>query len=358
MSKRTQILTHGLLSGEINGAGLQGALENGGFLGAWYSLLKSRDIEELLRSQTSLDSIFGSAIALESVLAVNGAAFAASDSATAALAASSSAMIAIVSDTSLLNLWNNVPANKTRLQTLINQSGSCLVRYEITSGPNWSPPDGEIQYASALIIGAGGNGGQGAWGTAGGGGGGGAGQTRTFTLPGGIANSSHSLTIGSNSDTVIFSQTATAGTNGLTNTTGGTGGGSDSGSIYDAAPATAIFQPNTASKKGPNGGNGGGSPGASGSAGTAGLSGTGGSGGASSSGGGAGSGLASSGGGGAYPNFTSGGNGGSGAGGSAYGCGGGGGSVNTTGSSFNFGPGGSGRQGVIYIYGVLGAPKA
>jgi hypothetical protein len=349
-----------LLAGQTSGSQLEAALSEQPeiYLGPWRGILQTRELTALINSPNALTAIFGSATAFASVLAVAGAAFAASDPATEAIAASPDALSIVVSDVNYLNLWNNTPANKTRLQNLINQSGSCLVRYEIASGPNWTPPDGPLATASVFIMGGGGRGGNGGNGSSSGGGGGG-GEARTFQLPSGIPASSQSVTIGdwsSTTNTVFQSQTALTGNNG-TAPSAGSGVGTNTSTIYDTAALTALWQPTAAGQRGGNGGAGASSAGGSGNTGSAGLTGSGGAGGSSGGqGGSAGTGFGSGGGGGAWPNtaFVSGQAGGA-AESTAYGSGGGGGGSGTGNPG---GGGGSGAPGVIIVYGVLGAPKA
>lgn len=361
---RAQHIAHLLLGGYIDSAALETALTtNDQFAGAWKRLLRSGTAKALIASTTAFTIIAGSATAFGQLLELSGTQLAASDSATEAISNNSTAIKTVVTNSIYLNLWNNVPANKTRLQARINASGSKLKRQEWTSSGTWTAPGTPIVALSVFAVGSGGSGGVGGWnggstaGEAGSGGSGAESATKSATTSLPITNQTITVASGAAATSSFGSFLTAAG--GVTGSKGGSttsGGGSDVSSIYDITPSSAIWQPNTASKQGGNGGNGGSSGGnVNGTAGLVGLSGTGGVAGtvvggpaATSSGGG--SGIGTGGGSGAiiYPSGAGGANGGS-VGSGNYGCGGGGGSGTSVGSN-----GGTSGDGLVIAYWVEG----
>ena len=297
-----QQMALGLLSGSIDGTQLETYLAEPLYLGAWKQLVKTAVITALLNSAVASAAIFESNTAFTMLLEQSGEELAASDNATAAIFAVPASAKLIVTDYTYLDLWNTVPANKTRLQALINASGSVLYRSILTSGVTWTRPSGGFTAMSLGNIGKGGVGGTAQSGVGSGQGGSGANiktQQWTTGLPSG------NITISLSTDAVFTGYlTALAGVGGTASNGTNTGPGSDTGTIYDTDMLNAIWQPYTASKKGGNGGAGASTPSGAGSAGTAGLSGSGGTAGAgtgsfnTSTPGGPGSGLGSGGGGG------------------------------------------------------------
>ncbi len=360
---RAQHIAHLLLGGYIDSTALETALTtNDQFAGAWKRLLRSGTAKALIASPASFDIIAGSATAFGQLLELSGAQLAASDSATEAISNNSTAIKTVVTNSTYLNLWNNVPANKTRLQARINASGSKLKRQEWTSSGTWTAPGTPIVALSIFAVGGGGNGGNGGWNggsTAGEAGAGGSGaESATHSATSSLPTTNQTVTVGTAAVASSFGSFLTADP-GVSGTKGGSttsGGGSDVSSIYDQIPSAAIWQPNTASKQGGNGGNGGSSGGnVGGTAGLVGLSGTGGAagtvaGGPSATTAGGGSGIGSAGGSGAiiYPAGAGAANGAS-VGAGNYGCGGGGGS-GTAGAS----NGGTGSDGIVIAYWVEG----
>lgn len=351
------MLTHSILSGQITGPDLDNLILNQGYAGTWKNLLKSRDLSILLANPSSLSALFASAAAFSLLLDLEGAELAGSDAATETISNTSSGILLIVTTPTYLNLWQTVPANKSRLQARINAGGSKLRKAIYTSSDTWIAPGTPIVGMAGSAVGGGGNGSYGSWDSgyarSGGGGAGGAVETKSATS--GLPTTNQTITVGSaaSSSSIGSFLTSAAGQNGTWG--GGTaiGGGSDTGTIYDTDLVNAIWQPNTASKKGGNGG----APwaysgNANGIAGSAGLTGSGGAAGtqngSSCTSAYEGDGIASGGGSGAtiYPS------GASGAGGrhaSGYGCGAGGGS----GVSASY-AGGNGAPGLNVVHWIDG----
>lgn len=341
------LLTHNILSGRITGPELDDFIANG-YRGTWKQILKSRDLSILLKNPQSLGALFASANAFSILLELQGPELAASDAATETISNTSASILLIVTNTDYLDFWQTVPANKTRMQARINGTGSKLRRAVYTSSDTWVAPGTPIVGMSGSAVGGGGNGSYGSWDSgyarSGGGGAGGAVETKSATS--GLPTSNQTITVGSaaGSSSIGSFLTSAAGQNGTWG--GGTaiGGGSDTGTIYDTDLVNAIWQPNTASKKGGNGG----APwaysgNANGNAGSAGLTGNGGAAGnqygSYCTSAYEGDGIASGGGSGAtiYPSGATGAHGRH---ASGYGCGGGGGSgVNSSYSGGNGAPG-------------------
>lgn len=347
-----------LLNGTLSGEDLEEALTTKAdlYLGPWNEVLKARELNALLNSPTALAAMFGSETAFAQLLDIAGAEMAASDSATELISNTSSAILTVVTNTSYLNLWQNVPANKSRLQARVNASGSKLLRWDFTASGTWTVPGGGLVALSVFAVGGGGNGGAGNnSGAANAGAGGSGGESKTIVLTSGLPETNQTVTVGGAAASSSFGAilSAAGGANGGTGTNAQTtGGGTTSGTIYDTAPENGVFQPATASKQGGNGGAGfarGSNSG--GQAGVAGLTGSGGAAGVlsgSAGGGGAGSGYGSGGGSGAgiWP-AGAGASGGTGAAANS-GCGAGGsGASASTGSS-----GGAGGTGRVVVYGV------
>jgi hypothetical protein len=347
MSVPKHLLTQAILANKITGAQLD-ALLTSGYLGTWKNLLKSRDLSIMLKNPTSLAALFASATAFGALLDLEGAELAGSDAATETISNTSAGILLIVTHTGYLDLWQNVPANKSRLQARINAGGSKLRRAIYTSSDSWIAPGTPIVGMAGSSVGGGGNGSYGSWDSgyarSGGGGAGGAVETKSATS--GLPTTNQTITVGSAAAASSIGSflTAAAGQNGTWGGGTATGGGSDTGTIYDTDLTNAIWQPNTASKKG---GNGGGpwaySGNADGIAGSAGLTGSGGAGGnqygSYCTSAYEGTGIGSGGGSGAtiYPSGASGAHGRH---ASGYGCGGGGGSgVNSSYSGGNGAPG-------------------
>lgn len=278
---------------------------------------------------------------------MNGAALAASDSATEAICTSSGALLTIVSDSSLLDLWQNNASNKARMEAQVNAPGSKLIRQSFTfNGTFTVPPEGLVALGFFGI----GRGGTGAYGSSGAGGGGGGGaEVKWGFMTSGLPVSDVSVTIsGSTSFGGLFA-TSNGGTGSGQN--GGTGGGVTAGSaVYDSDNENSLFQINTGSHRGGNGGYGASnsSGGHSGNPGSAGYSGTGGAGGIGQNsspfigyGGNPGTGQGSGGGGGGKSGTTYNGNAAS-----DKGCGGGGGAASRS--------GGAGANGRLDVNGILG----
>jgi len=283
MSRNRYLLTHSILNGQITGAELD-ALIAGGYGGTWKALLKSRDLSILLKNPTSLSALFASASAFSLLLDSEGAELAGSDAATETIVKTSGGILLIVTSTAYLDLWNTVPANKTRMQAWVNGTGSKLRRAVYTASDTWIAPGTPIVGMSGSSVGGGGNGSYGSWDSgyarSGGGGGGGAVETKSATS--GLPTTNQTITVGSAAAASSIGSflTAAAGGNGTWGSSGGTGGGSDTGTIYDTDLTNALWQPSTASKRGGNGGAGWGYSGnANGNAGSAGLTGSGGAGG-------------------------------------------------------------------------------
>jgi len=347
MSVPKHLLTQAILANKISGSELE-ALLTGGYLGTWKNLLKSRDLSILLKNPTSLASLFASATAFGALLDLEGAELAGSDAATETISNTSAGILLIVTTPAYLDLWQTVPANKSRLQARINAGGSKLRKAVYTSSDTWIAPGTPIVGMSGSAVGGGGNGSYGSWdsGYARSGGGGSGAGVETKSATSGLPTSNQTITVGSAAATSSIGSflTAAAGANGTWGGGAATGGGSDSGTIYDTDLVNAIWQPNTASKRGGNGGAPWGYSGnTNGNAGSAGLTGSGGAAGtqngSSCTGAGQGTGIASGGGSGAtiYP---SGGTGAYGFHASDPGCGGGGGSgVNSPYSGGNGAPG-------------------
>lgn len=359
---RAQHIAQLLLGGYIDSAALETALTtNDAFLGAFNRLLKSGTVKALLSSSTAFGVIAGSTSAFAALLDQSGELLAASDSATTAISDNSNAIKTVVTNATYLNLWQNVPANKTRLQARINASGSKLKRQEWTSSGTWTAPGTPIVALSVFAIGGGGNGGIGGWdggstrAETGSGGSGAESATKSATTS--LPTTNQTVTVGAVTAASSFGAflTAAGGESGIKGTFYPAGGGSDVSAIYDTDFQNAIWQPNTASKRGGDGGwsfnitnNSNGNPGVAGLTGSGGAAGTQGGGSAVSAG--AGSGAGSGGGGGAaiYPGGAAGANGAS-VGAGNYGCGGGGGS-GTSGAS----TGGTGGSGLVIAYWVEG----
>lgn len=357
---RAQHIAHLLLGGYIDSTALETALTtNDQFAGAWKRLLRSGTAKALIASPASFDIIAGSATAFGQLLELSGAQLAASDSATEAISNNSTAIKTVVTNSTYLNLWNNVPANKTRLQARINASGSKLKRQEWTSSGTWTAPGTPIVALSIFAVGGGGNGGAGGnAGSAQAGCGGSGAESKTVVLTSSLPVSNQTVTVGSSTAASSFGSiaTASAGVNGGTGTNAQTtGGGTDSGSIYDTSPTTAIFQPTNASKQGGVGGAGfSNTSNFNGQTGGAGLTGSGGSGGSSAGGsalgGGAGTGFGSGGGSGSgiWPSGAAAGSGSAASANTGSGGGGGGASASTTGA------GSLGGSGLVIAYWVEG----
>lgn len=362
---RAQHIAHLLLGGYIDSTALETALTtNDQFAGAWKRLLRSGTAKALIASPASFDIIAGSATAFGQLLELSGAQLAASDSATEAISNNSTAIKTVVTNSTYLNLWNNVSANKTRLQARINASGSKLKRQEWTSSGTWTAPGTPIVALSIFAVGGGGTGASGGWNggstqaESGGGGSGAESATKSATTS--LPTTNQTVTVGLWASTSSFGSflTAAAGQNGIRPTSGSAqavGGGSDVGTIYDTDPENAIWQPATANKKGGSGGVAfAGSYNSNGFAGASGLTGGGGAGGtqngSSCTQANNGTGLGSGGGSGAfiYPSGAGAANGAS-VGAGNYGCGGGGGS-GTAGAS----NGGTGSDGIVIAYWVEG----
>lgn len=347
-----------LLNGTLSGAALEEALTTDAalYLGPWREVLKARELNALLNSPTALAAMFASETAFGQIFEIAGADMAASDTVTELISNTSAAIKLVVTTPTYLNYWNNTPANKTRLQARVNALGSKLLRWEFTASGTWAVPVGGVVALSVFAQGGGGNGGaSGNSGAAQTGGGGSGGESKAISATTGLPVSNQSVTVGAAVNTSSFGSliTAAAGATGATGTGGvAVGGGSDSGTIYDSAPLTAIWQ-HTASKQG---GSGGAAQGSNsdfdGVAGGSGLAGSGGAGGlndgGSALGGAAGTGLGSGGGSGAgiYPSGA-GASGGS-AASANTGCGGGGGGA----SSSTTASGGSGGSGLVVVYAV------
>lgn len=325
MSFKAQYIAALLLGGNISSANFETKLTtDDAFLGAWKALLKSGTVKALIANTTAFGIIAGSSTAFGDLLTIAGAQLAASDSATTAISNDSNAIKTVVTNTTYLNLWQNVSANKARLLARVNASGSKLKSQVWTANGTWTAPGTPIVALSIFAIGPGGNGGASVSPT-GGGKGGGAGEYAFQQFTSSLPTTSQTVTVPTTSGTAAsFGAflTADSGQDGGATSSGGAGGGSTSGSaIYDTDPANAIWMPNTGSVVGPNGGNGAnGAPG-SGSNGTAGLSGTGGTGGSPGNAGTGGSGMGSSGAGGGFDTGFGGSAGGA---ASGYGTGGGG----------------------------------
>lgn len=337
---RSQHIAHLLLGGHISSSALETALTtNDAFLGAWKRLIKSGTVKSLIASTTSFAIIAGSPTAFGDLLTLSGAQLAASDSATEAISNNSDAIKTVVTNTTYLDLWQNVSANKARLLARVNATGSKLKSQTWTADGTWTAPGTAIVALSVFAIGPGGNGGSSVSPT-GGGKGGGAGEYAFQQWTTGLPTTNQTVTVPASSGTAAsFGSylTADSGSNGGAAFSGGTGGGSTTGSaIYDSDVANAIWQPNTGSVAGPNGGNGASSAPGSGSNGTDGLSGSGGTGGSPGNAGTGGSGFGSSGGGGGFYTGFGGSTGGSATG---YGTGGGGAGIRG-GDTASGGPGG------------------
>lgn len=354
-----------LLAGTLSGSELETALTTNAsaYLGPWREILKTTELNALLNSPTALAAIFASETAFDALLnsGDSGYALAASDSATLLISNTSAAAKTVVTNSAYLDFWWTVPANKTRLQNRINASGSKLKRQVWTSSGTWTAPGAPIVALSVFAVGKGGDGGVGGWdggSTTGQPGAGGSGaesaaKSATTSLPTTNQTVTVSTTIVTPSSFGAF-LTAACGVNGAQAGPPTTGGGSTVGTIYDADPTNAIWQPNTGSKQGGSGAfGGGGNSNNNGNAGSAGLTGSGGAGGTVIAGpaataAGAGTGIGSGGGSGAniYPSGAAGVNGSS-ALSTNYGSGGGGGSG--TASVAN---GGLGAPGLVVAYWV------
>lgn len=295
-----------LLNGTLSGAQLETALTTDAalYLGPWIEVLKAVELNALINSPTALAAMFASNTALSNLLDIAGAELAASDTATELISNTSSAILTVVTTPAYLDYWNNTPANKARMQARINASGSKLVRTAFTSSGTWTLPVGGVVGFSAFAQGGGGNGGaSGNSAAAQSGGGGSGGESKAISITSGLPVANQTITIGTAGavSTVGAILSAAAGVTGQTGTGAAvSGGGTDSGTIYDTDPANAIWQ-HTASKQGASGGAATGSTGDfDGNAGGNGLTGTGGAGGlndgGSALGGAAGTGFGSGGG--------------------------------------------------------------
>lgn len=346
MSFKAQYIAALLLGGSISSANLETKLTtDDAFLGAWKALIKSGTVKALIANTTAFSIIAGSSTAFSSLLDIAGAQLAASDSATTAISNDSNAIKTVVTNTAYLNLWQNVSANKTRLQARINASGSKLKRQEFTSSGTWTAPGTPIVALSVCAVGGGGNGGNASAFGSGSGGSGAEVKTQSFTS--GLPTSDVTVTIGSASTSSSFGAFLSASGGNVGADGGGTitGGGLNSGTIYDSQIELAIWQPNTASKQGGSGGYSATSPTPGGSGG-AGLSGSGGVGGNSSPGYG-GSGVGSGGGGGSAVGGSS----LPGGAASGFGCGGGG----AIRDAYTPNAGGAGGTGIVVAYWVEAA---
>lgn len=355
----SESLAQAILATKITGPQLDAYLNTSQGLKAWRVLLNSRSLSLIFNKPSALVLLFESGVAIGDLLSINGAALAASDSATEAICKSGSALLTIVSDDSLLNLWNDVPSNKTRMNNQINAPGSKIVRAEQTSTGEFVIPAGAIAF-SYFAVGSGGNGHQGTRVEYGGGKGGSGAESKwgfiTSSIPSSIQITFN--TPGSGFTQSVFGSLFTLenGVNGgaWRNSDPVSGRGTNSGvATYDTDFRNSLFQPYNGSKKGGDGaGVGGGNR--AGWNGSVGAFGAGGLGGQSDSpytrGGEAGSGCGSGGGSGAYVSSGTISTGGESAGASDYGCGGGGGGANGT----NYGLGGSGKNGIFVGTTIIG----
>jgi hypothetical protein len=340
-----------LLNGTTNSATLEAALTTGAdtYLGPWIEILKTTELNALLNNSTALDALFGSATAFGYLLSVAGQIIAASDTATEALSNNSAGILTVVTNTAYLDLWQDVSENKSRLQARINVTGSKLLRWNFTADDTWdieSLADGLAAYAY-FICGEGGTGSASSNGVGSGSGGTGA-QAKFGQITTGLPTSNQAVTVGTGDTSIGALHTALKGIDGSAGATGAiVGPGTSTGTIYDPAPTTAIWQPNTGEVKGANGGYGlaAAATGNPGGAGANGITGTGGTCAGSTSGGLGGNGLCSGGAGGGVDSGY-----GASAGGatSDYGCGSGGASLRGSDIASGGTPGG----GLSTIYGV------
>ncbi|PIQ23669.1 hypothetical protein COW64_22990 [bacterium (Candidatus Blackallbacteria) CG18_big_fil_WC_8_21_14_2_50_49_26] len=340
-----------LLNGTLSGENLEEALttEADLYLGPWNEVLKARELNALLNSPTALAAMFASETAFAQLLDIAGAEMAASDSATELISNTSSAILTVVTNTSYLNLWQNVSENKTRLQARVNAGGSKLKRWNYTANGTWdiaALTSGLAAY-SYFVCGEGGQGAASQSGSASGRGGSGA-EAKWGQVTTGLPNTNQTITVGTGNTTIGALHTALQGNDATAGTGNNTGPGTTGGAaIYDADPQNAIWQANTGTKQGSYGGYGlpAASTGVAGGPGGPGLSGAGGTCAGSTFGGTGGTGLCSGGaGGGSDTGF------GASPGGAAtgYGTGGGGASLRGSDTASGGNPGG----GLACLYGV------
>lgn len=334
-----------LMDGRLSGAALQTALASPEILGYWKEILKTKELLALLACPTSLAAIMASTTAFSNLLDIAGASLAASDTATALISNTPAAIFTVVSSTTYLNLWQNTPANKTRMQARVNALGSKLCRVSQTTPGTYNltiPAGGILAYS--YFVGAGGgtgeHAGSGGAGVSGYGGSGGELKFGMVTsgLPAAGANLEYIVGAAANNSSITGGVTALAGGS------SGTGPGTTTGgTIYDTAPSTAIWQPNTGGLQGAAGGSRNSGGGAGGTGGT-GISGAGG---ATQQ---PGTGIGSGGGGGhSHPSF-----GGFGSAASDPSCGGGGGGYSSE-SGGTARPGGAGAPGTDTLYYIKAA---
>jgi len=343
-----------LLAGTLSGADLETALTTDAalYLGPWREVLKAREFNALLNSSVALTAMLSSETCFIQLLDFVGQELAASDQITEIISNTSSLIKAVVTNTSYLNLWQNTPANKTRLLARVNASGSKLKRWVFTANGTWdieALPDGLAAY-SFFICGAGGAGGNSQAGIGSGRGGSGS-EAKWGQITSGLPVSNQSITVGASGNTVIGSalHEALAGISGsVFGTANNFGPGTTSGTaIFDSDPQNAVWQSSTGTRQG---GYGGGAvqaaaPGFAGGIGEAGISGSGGTCASPGSGGTGGTGLCSGGAAGGCEASSGGVPGGN---ASGYGTGGGGAALRGVSTSSGGNPGG----GLVVIYGV------
>lgn len=353
-------LLQAILNGELTGAELVSLLSSDPltYKGPWREFIKTGGASKVFSvNPDALSVALADEWAAGVLLSRYADLIAASTPLTNALTANGPALVIALTTKAYLDLWQNTPANKTRLQNRINVSGSCLIRhvYDTAGTHTWTHPTGGIL---ALSVSGGGGGGAGGGTSADGDGGSGA-QFKANQFTSGLPSTDVTVTVGvgtvagtkdSSFGAVI---TFTGGTNGDQSVGAPAGPGSNSGTFYDTALKTAIWHPGETEKKGGDGGSAV-SGIASGNPGAAGLTGSGGAGGGGTNGsigGSAGTGYGSGGGSGAFGGGTT---PAPGAGTSAvstdHGSGGGGGSDNAGGSPP--GAGGDGAPGLVVAHAV------
>lgn len=262
----SESLAQAILAGNITGPELDTYLNTSEGYKAWGVLLKSRNLPIIFRNPDALALLFASGVALTGLLEINGAALAASDSATEAIAASSGALLTIVSDASLLNLWANNTGNKARMEAQVNAPGSKLVRVDYTSNGSYTytvPAEGLVALGY-FLTGGGGKGGDAYASRWAGTGGSGAEAVYGFItsgLPAGGTDINTTIGFQNQSSTITGIVTAAAGVQGSSSygdspgSNLNLGGGSDTGATpFDTDPLNALWQSNTGTRQGGRGG--------------------------------------------------------------------------------------------------------
>lgn len=258
-----------LLGNKITSSELETKLSTDpGFLGAWKSLLKTGAVKGLLASTVAFGIILSSETAFANLLDISGRELASSDSATEAISNNSIAIKTVVTNTAYLNLWQNVSANKARLQARVNATGSKLKRAIFSSSGTWTKPATLVAFAY-FLVGPGGTGAtpipySGLYTRMGYGHGGAGGESKFGDLTSSLPTTSLTITItlggsqtASTIGAIVSSSSGENGNNAINSAppvTGTTSGAS----CYDTDIENAIWQPQTGSVAGGDGGYGGG----------------------------------------------------------------------------------------------------